>query len=218
VMLFTFIAWFAIATAFAQAPASGVHEIARAVDDHYNHLRTLQAEFTESYRGAGPERTESGTLLLKKPGKMRWEYRSPKEKLFLSDGKAAWFYVPGDHQVRKVPLKQLDDLRSPIAFLLGHTRLEKELQGLSKAPDMAAASPGNVTVRGTPKSLSDRVSQVVLEINRDRQIVRILIEQIDSSVTEYRFTSLQEGIELPEKNFRFAAPSGVEVVEGELGP
>src|SRR5271168_4759857 len=83
------------------AAAEDVSSIAQTVDEHYNHLHTLQAEFTEEYRGAGIERTESGTLWLakggmKKPGKMRWEYRSPREKLFVSDGKDAWFYVPDD--------------------------------------------------------------------------------------------------------------------------
>ena len=88
-----------------------VHSIAAAVDEHYNHLRTLQAEFTEVYRGSGMERTESGTLWLakgglKKPGKMRWEYRSPREKLFVSDGKDAWFYVPGDRQARRTEARK----------------------------------------------------------------------------------------------------------------
>jgi len=68
------------------SPGRDVHTIAQSVDNRYNHIRTLHAEFTELYRGAGMERTESGTLWLKKPGKMRWEYRSPKEKLFVSDG------------------------------------------------------------------------------------------------------------------------------------
>ena len=119
-----------------------IHAIAQAVDNHYNHLRTLQAEFSESYRGAGIERSESGSLWLKKPGKMRWEYRSPKEKLFLSDGKEAWFYIPGDRQVRRTSVKKLDDLRSPLALLLGKTRLEKELDGLSAGPGRASADPG----------------------------------------------------------------------------
>src|SRR5258707_11282320 len=122
---------------FAANSPSDVHAIAQAVDNHYNHLQTLQAEFTETYRGAGIERIESGSLWLKKPGKMCWEYRSPKEKLFLSDGKDAWFYLPGDHQVRPTSVKKLDDLRSPLGFLLGKARLEKELEGLSLAPDLA---------------------------------------------------------------------------------
>ena len=124
-----------LATAISAAsPAPDVHAIAQAVDERYNHLRSLQAEFTEIYRGAGMERTESGTLWLKKPGKMRWEYRSPREKLFLSDGKDAWFYVPGERQVRRTAVKKLDDLRSPLAFLLGKTKLEKELQGCRWLP------------------------------------------------------------------------------------
>ncbi len=141
-----------------------VHALARAVDEHYNRLRTLQAEFTEIYRGSGIERTESGTLWLKKPGKMRWEYRSPREKLFLSDGKDAWFYLPGDRQVRKTPVRKLDDLRSPLGFLLGKTRLEKELHGLSAAPDVAPLNEGDMVLRGVPKTMADRINQVLLEI------------------------------------------------------
>ncbi len=128
----------------AQAASPDLHTLAQAVDEHYNHLRTLQAEFTETYKGAGMDRSESGTLWLKKPGKMRWEYRSPRDKLFLSDGKDAWFYVPGDKQVRKTSVKKLEDLRSPLAFLLGKTRLEKELQGLGFAPDIAPLDQGNM--------------------------------------------------------------------------
>src|ERR1700682_4034952 len=147
-----------------------VDTIARNVDNRYNHIRTLQAEFTEVYRGAGMERTELGTLWLKKPGKMRWEYRSPKEKLFVSDGKDAWFYLPGDRQVRKAPVRKLDDLRSPLRLLLGRTRLEKELQGLSLAPDFAPLTLGNVMLRGIPKGMADRASQVLLELTPESQI------------------------------------------------
>src|SRR6476620_3019291 len=125
-----------VSAAYAADPPD-VHKVADAVDAHYNHLQSLQSEFSETYRGNGNERAESGTLWLKKPGKMRWEYRSPREKLFLSDGKDAWFYVPGDRQVRKTPVRKLDDLRSPLGFLLGKTKLEKELQGLGFAPDIA---------------------------------------------------------------------------------
>jgi outer membrane lipoprotein carrier protein len=206
------------ATAIGTAsPPPDVHAIAQAVDERYNHLHTLQAEFTEIYRGAGMERTESGTLWLKKPGKMRWEYRSPRDKLFLSNGKDAWFYVPGERQVRRTAVKKLDDLRSPLAFLLGKTRLEKELQGLSLAPDMAPLTMGDVVLRGVPKSLADRVSQVLLEITPEHWIGRILIEEVDGSVTEYRFSSQKEDVAVADQRFRFTAPDGVEVIDGDWG-
>ena len=207
-----------LATALAAAnPAPDVHAIAQAVDERYNHLHSLQSDFTEIYRGAGMERTESGTLWLKKPGKMRWQYRSPREKLFLSDGKDAWFYIPGERQVRRTAVKKLDDLRSPLAFLLGKTKLEKELQALSLASDVAPLMPGDVVLRGVPKSLADRVSQVLLEITPEQWISRIIIEQVDGSVTEYRFTNQRENVAVPDQQFQFSVPDGVEVIDGELG-
>jgi outer membrane lipoprotein carrier protein len=209
---------FGLATAFASAaPPPDIHAIAQAVDERYNHLRSLQTDFTEIYRGAGTERTESGTLWLKKTGKMRWEYRSPREKLFLSDGKDAWFYVPGERQVRRTAVKKLEDLRSPLAFLLGKTKLEKELQALSLAPDVTPLVAGDVVLRGVPKSLADRVSQVLLEITPEHWIGRILIEEVDGSVTEYRFNDQRENVAVPDRQFRFVVPDGVEVIDGEWG-
>ena len=199
------------------SPGRDVHTIAQSVDNRYNHIRTLQAEFTELYGGAGMERTESGTLWLKKPGKMRWEYRSPKEKLFVSDGKTAWFYLPGDRQVRKAPVSKLDDLRSPLRLLLGKTRLEKELQGLSLAPDVAPLTLGNVMLRGIPQGMADRASQVLLEITPESQIARIVIEEVDGSVTEYRFDQQRENVEASDQQFRFSPPPGVELVEDDFG-
>jgi outer membrane lipoprotein carrier protein len=193
-----------------------VRAIAQAVDNHYNHLQTLQAEFTETYRGAGIERTESGSLWLKKPGKMRWEYRSPKEKLFLSDGKDAWFYLPGDRQVRRTSVKKLDDLRSPLGFLLGKTRLEKELDGLSVASDVAPMTAGNTVLRGVPKAMADRVNEVVLEVTPDYRIARIQFEEADESVTEYRFGEQRENAEIADQRFRFSPPPGVEIVNGDF--
>ncbi len=199
-------------------PALDVHAVAREVDEKYDHLKTLQAEFTEIYRGAGMERTESGTLWLKKPGKMRWEYRSPKEKLFLSDGTHAWFWIPGQHQVQRSQLKHLEDLRSPIAFLLGKTKLEKELQGLSDAPDVTPLDAGDRVLRGVPRGMADRVSQVVLEITPERWIQRILIEEVDGTTTEYRFSDQKANGEVEDKRFEFTVPAGVEVIDGAIGP
>lgn len=205
-----------LVTPLAAGPVD-VHEIARKVDERYNHLRSMQAQFTEIYRGAGIERTETGTLWLKKPGKMRWQYRSPREKLFLSDGKDAWFYVPGDRQVRKGPVKNLDDLRSPLAFLLGKARLEKELQGLSLAPDVSPLRAGDLVLRGVPKAMANRVSQVLLEITPDSRIARILIEEVDGSTTEYQFSDQEENIAVNDQRFHFSPPPGVEVIKGDFG-
>jgi outer membrane lipoprotein carrier protein len=192
-----------------------VHAVAAAVDQHYNHLQSLQADFVEIYQAAGTERTESGTLWLKKPGKMRWEYRSPEEKLFVGDGRDAWLYLPTDRQVRKSSMRKLEDLRSPLAFLLGKTKLEKELHDLSFAPGVQVWKPGDSILRGVPRGLEDRVHQVLLEITPENQIARILIEGIDDSITEYRFSNLKENVSVADGQFRFTVPQGAEVIEDE---
>src|SRR5437588_4599183 len=212
-----------LALASSAGALEDVHSIASAVDEHYNHLRTLQAEFTEVYRGSGMERTESGTLWLakgglKKPGKMRWEYRSPREKLFVSDGKDAWFYVPADRQARRTDARKLDDIRSPLAFLLGKSKLEKELRGLSLAPDLAPSVAGNIVLRGVPQALAQRVSEILLELTPEHRIARIEIHDVDGSVTEYRFSGQKENETITEGQFKFSPPVGTETIESEVGP
>src|SRR5271167_820725 len=126
-----------------QLPAqSDVHAIAEKVDQRYNHMQTLEAQFVETYSGAGMTRKESGTLELKKPGRMRWDYHEPRPKMFLTDGSTAWFYVPGERQVRRTPVKQIEDLRSPLRYLLGKTKLEKEFVGLAIAANAKPVAPG----------------------------------------------------------------------------
>jgi outer membrane lipoprotein carrier protein len=191
-----------------------VHALATKVDQHYDHLHTLQARFEEVYSGAGIHRSESGTLLLKKPGRMRWDYDQPRPKMFLTDGHIAWFYVPGEKQVRRTPVKDLDDLRSPLRYLLGKTKLEKELDGLSLATDEKPANAGDIILRGVPKGMHERVAQTLLEITSDGGISRITVEELDGSVTEFRFLQQKENVELPEQTFRFAPPPGVEIVAG----
>ena len=200
----------------AVATPLDVHAVAQAVDRRYNQMRTLQADFTETYRGPGIDRSESGTLWLKRPGKMRWVYREPKEKLFVTDGKNAWFYVPGERQARKTSVKKLEDLRSPLQYLLGHTKLEKEFDGLSFAPDVKPWQAGDVVLRGVPKHMQG-INEVLLEITPEHQIARITVQEADGAVTDYEFSRLKEDVQVNDQEFRFAAPPGTEVVEGDIG-
>jgi len=200
----------------ASLAADDVPALARNVDERYNHLQTLQAEFTEIYRGAGVERTETGTLWLKRPRRMRWEYRTPREKLFVTDGKNAWFYSPAERQARRTAFKKIEDLRSPLAFLLGKTKLENELQGLSLAPDRAPKTAGNVVLRGVPRHIS-QITEVLLEVSPEGQIAGIRADETDGSTTEYWFSGMRENVPVSEERFEFRPPAGTEIVSGELG-
>jgi outer membrane lipoprotein carrier protein len=203
-----------VASVARLASAQDIHAIADKVDQRYNHIQTLKADFTETYSGGGAARTETGTLLLKKPGRMRWDYVQPRAKLFVTDGKIAWFYVPGEHQARRASVKQTDDLRSPLRYLLGKTKLDKELDGLSLDSAQKPTTAGNFVLRGIPKGMSDRVSQTLLEVTPEGLITRIVIEELDGSTTEFRFQAQQENVKLEDAQFSFSPPPGVEIVAG----
>jgi outer membrane lipoprotein carrier protein len=207
-----FLALLVISTA-GVAQQRDLKGVAHAVDDYYNHLKSLKAQFTEVYQGQGMSRTESGTLWLKKPGRMRWEYHVPREKLFLIDSDHAYFYVVGEQQARKTPLRNLDDIRSPLRYLLGKTKLEKELEGLSLAPDLTPLQPGDIVLRGLPKSMKDRITSVVLEISPRHEIDRIVIHGTDDSVTDFRFSQLEANVPVQDSLFRFTPPPGVATLE-----
>ncbi len=179
------------------------------VDAHYNHLTSLRAHFTEHYSGMGMDRTESGTLLLRKPGLMRWNYDHPTGKVFVLDGKFGWFYSPGDAQALRTPVKQLDDLRSPLRFLLGHTELAKELDHLTTAP-----IPTGFRITGIPKGMADRVSLLTLDISTSGTIEHMKLEETGGATTEFTFTGIEENITLKPSEFIFTPPPGVAVVDG----
>ena len=189
--------------------AQEAQELAQRVDRHYNQLHSLKAGFTESYEGMGVKRTEIGTLLLLKPGRMKWDYSSPAGKVFLLDGKYAWFYSRGDSQVQRIPAKELDDLRSPLRFLLGHTELEKEMNTLT----LAKAGNGLFTLTGQPKGQEKRVARLTLTVAANGTITGIEIEEADGALTRFAFTAEQTNAPVSAETFHFTTPPGVPVVD-----
>ena len=193
----------------AQQSAPTAREVAARVDRHYNQLHSLKAGFSETYQGMGMKRTESGTLLMMKPGRMKWDYSSPPGKIFLLDGKYAWFYTAGDARVQRIPAKRLDDLRSPLRFLLGHTELEKEMGNLG----MTAGPNGSYTLTGQPKGQEDRVRRLALTVTADGVMTAIDVEETDGALTHFTFSGEQTNVAIPPATFQFIPPPGVPVVD-----
>lgn len=188
---------------WAQAPS--LHDLAQRVDKRYNQLRTLKANFTETYAGMGRRRTESGVVMLAKPGRMRWDYSG--SKLFVLDGKYAWFYTRGAAQAQRIPAKQLDDLRSPLRFLLGHTQIEKEMTNLS-----LGSAGGHYTIAGQIKG-DQRMKRVTLTVTAEGTILALDAEENDGSTTHIGLSGEQPNVALPESTFHFTPPAGVPIVD-----
>ena len=196
--------------AWAQAYQLTAHALAERIDQHYNSLHSLEVQFTQRYEGMGMNRREAGVLLLKKPGKMRWTYSQPAGKLFVLDGKYGYFFSPGDTEVQRVPVKKLDDMRSPLRLLLGHTKLEQELANLQVAP----LADGTYVLTGIPKGLENRVTSFSLTATADGTIRAMRVEETDGITNSFVFSDEKADVSAPDTEFVFNAPAGVKVVEG----
>lgn len=188
----------------------GAAEVAARVDRHYNSLHSLEVHFVQNFTGMGMHRHEAGVLLLKKPGRMRWTYTEPDGKLFILDGHNGYFYSPGETEAQKVPQKQLDDLRSPLQFLLGHTDLEKELKGLTVTP----TGNGLYVLAGVPKGLEQRVSSLKITVTGDGAIRSMTIEETDGVTNAFDFSGEAANVPTSNAAFVFTPPPGVHVVTG----
>src|SRR5580658_3389587 len=152
-------------------PASGADARAavRALESRYHHARYLKAVFFERYSdGNGGAQSESGTVYFSRPGRMRWEYESPEEKLFLVDGKNVWFYVPADHTASHAKLKESSDRRTPIALLVGKADLSQLCRQIEVVDSASAAGsgadPADTLLRCTPRgeSAQEALKQTIL--------------------------------------------------------
>jgi len=177
----------------------------KGVEERYNRAKTLQVVFEETYTVNGrPRKAESGDLFLRKPGRMRWDYKAPAGKLFLSDGKEVFLYTPSDNSAEKMKLKESDDMRAPLAFLLGKLEFEKEFQNFQAAP----SDGGSLKITANPKS--DRVPyrEVDFFVTPDYKIRKLNITGQDSSVLTFVLSNEQVNPALDDNLFRFKLPSG----------
>lgn len=223
---------FAVAMTPAAAPDAKV--VVSLVEARYRSVRTFRATFLERYsEGGRVVRTEAGVAYFQRPGKMRWEYEAPEKNVFLVDGKTAWFYVPADHTVTRVPAKKSTDWRTPLALLAGEMKLSRICNKLGYAPQRAPENSADVVLycelRGASKSdegkeadgqhPSGGVQDVAyLEVAESSgELVRILVNDAGGVGIEFRFANWQFNPKVEDSLFRFQVPRGVAIVNGELG-
>jgi outer membrane lipoprotein carrier protein len=202
------------------------HSVVHALEQRYRHASTLSAVFLERYSdGNGAAAAESGTVYFSQPGRMRWEYESPEQKLFLVDGANAWFYVPADHTASRAKINESSDWRTPLALLAGKADLSqlcRDIQivdphapGARKedAPVSAADTVLRCVPRGESNAQAAAEQYVLLETDSEAHVVRVVIHEPGGVVTEFRFGNWQEDIAIPEVKFHFQVPPGVAIVD-----
>lgn len=181
----------------------------KTIEGRYNRSQSLKLDFSETYAGTGrPAQTESGVLYLRKPGRMRWEYASPAGKVFLSDGKEVIQYTPDDPQAIKSKLRESEDMRAPLAFLLGKLDFAKEFKSFQTVAD-----PAGTWIVAEPKSENLAYSAVEFLVSPDGEIHRVRVTGQDRSKLDFAFSHEQLNAPVSAAMFTFHAPAGVQIVE-----
>jgi outer membrane lipoprotein carrier protein len=187
----------------------------KSVENRYNRTQSLTLSFSETYEGTGrPAQTESGILYLRKPGRMRWEYSSPPGKIFLSDGKEVFLYNPEDHRAKRSKLKESEDMRAPLAFLLGKLDFSKEFRTLG-IRSVSAAGASETWIVAEPKSQNLLYTKVEFQALPSGEIRQVRVTGQDRSTLSFVFSGEQLNAPVSPNLFIFRAPPGVQVVEAE---
>lgn len=192
---------------YAGAAESDTSKLLKSVENHYNSAQSLSVNFEESYTAHGHKRTEKGLLYLRKPGKMRWQYTDPAGKLVVSDGK--FIYYLDNNRAEKMELKQTDDMKAPLAFLLGKLHFESDFKQITTSPDPRT---DNIFITATPKSDKLPYTQVTFLVSPDSVIHWLSVKEQDGSTLEYVFENEKKNAPVQESMFRFVPPPGVEYV------
>lgn len=208
--------------------------VLRRFEERYRSATRLQVTFLELYtENERLIRTEAGTAYFLRPGKMRWEYESPEKNIFLVDGKTAWFYVPADHTVTRLPAKRSTDWRTPLALLAGEAKLSKVCARVGPAADMKPEDAQNAVFYCIPRGTQEKDTHsgpgtaepgqdlleriVFLEVSKATgELARVFVREGGNVELEFRFANWKFNPVMDDALFRFKVPAGVAIVNGEL--
>jgi len=205
-----------VATGAAAQPAGDrppVAELAGRLQARYDAIRDFSADFVHIYEGGllRQKVTERGTVLIKKPGRMRWTYTSPEPKEFVSDGTRLYAYVPQDRQVIVSAMPAADDASSPVLFLAGKGRLARDFAvEYTDVPEAAAAT---LSLKLVPRQRQAEYDWLILVVDRQSLAVRGLVTiDAQGGRSMFTFSNLKENVGLTDARFLFTIPRGVDVV------
>jgi outer membrane lipoprotein carrier protein len=192
-------------------------DVAVALQRKYDSVKDFSASFTQTYEGGVLRRkgSETGTVSVKKPGRMRWDYTSPEKKLFVSNGQTMFLYFPNEKQVMKNDVPSQDQATSAVLFLMGKGNIVRDF-------NVRWADGGSDTtyrLRLDPKTRQSEYDW--LEITADRETLRIVgltAADAQGGRSSFSFSNFKENTGLADKMFEFTIPRGTEVISSGKTP
>ena len=185
--------------------------LAKSLQQRYDGIKDFSATFVHSYRG-GVLRTqtqERGTVSVKKPGRMRWVYTAPEKKEFVADGRKVYSYIPQDRQVIVSDVPPDNQASTPALFLAGKGDIARDFT----AAYADTASPGTVALKLTPRRAEAEYEYLVVAVDpASLQIRALTTKDRQGGESTLTFSNLKENQGIPDKEFAFRIPRGVDVI------
>ena len=198
----------------AMAVAAGATDLAQSLQRKYDTVRDFSADFVHTYQGGVLHKTttERGHVLVKKPGRMRWDYTSPEKKLYISDGVRVYAYTPEDKQVIVSPFPKDNEAGASILFLAGKGNLIRDFT--PSLVDPPKGSPANAeALKVVPKVAQTDYEWLVLVVDKQSLALRTLVTVDEQGgQSSISFENLKENINPADKEFAFNIPRGVDVI------
>lgn len=201
------------ALAAAQPADLSPDELARRIQARYETVRDFSARFEQRYTGGALRRqvVERGTVLVKKPGRMRWDYAEPERKAFVADGRRLYMHVPADKQVVVSTIPPDDQASTPILFLAGKGNLVRDFT--VSATTIAGAPAGTVAIRLAPRRRERDYDWLALAVDRSTLAIRMLVAgDSQGGTSSFTFSDLRENVGLADARFTFTIPRGTDVI------
>jgi outer membrane lipoprotein carrier protein len=202
-------------------PSQGVDVdwLVEGLEKKYSRMKGLAADFVQLYHAVdGRTLRESGHLLLKRPGKARWEYTSPERKLFISDGSNVYFYVFGETSATRASRVASRDPQIPFLFLLGRGPVRRGFSRIEIVATERPIVPGNLILRLVPikyytlRRAPDEFKQLLIEVNpRTFEVRRLIIFERNGARMDFQLTNVRENFIAPDAQFTFSPPPGVTI-------
>jgi len=216
--------------AFASTAADTSPLLLRLFESRYARARTLQVKFMEQHTENGRfVRSEAGVAYFLRPGKMRWDYEVPEKNTFLVDGKYVWFYSPADRTATRMPAKNSEDWRTPLALLISHMKVSQLCAHIEQENGTAARQVGDTVFRCDLKSGAEPSEKgksgaeegtsykgVWFEVSPDGELRRLVVREQGGMELEFSFTRWEWNPALDKSIFEFVPPRGVAIVDGLL--
>ena len=183
-------------------PTPEATALARRVQGFYESTRDLRARFvqTYSYAALGRRQVSKGTLEVKKPGKMRWDYASPAVKTIAVNGPRLVQWEPEANQAFVDEKFDATAMSAAVTFLLGKGSLEKEFL-------LSTGEGGTLVLR--PRAPDPRVDTVTLTAGPDGEVTRTRVVDGQGNVNDISFEEIKRNTGIPDARFEIELPAGV---------